>query len=198
MILENKKIKEQEIKKYSLSDLLEIKKQKFFSNDFYNYSYDEKKAFVEDNKIDAIEIAETYTLLAGQIVFSLGFVMLCFTPFAIPLIAFAIPLIAGGLGLIFFSTTATCKKIIIKRWLSREKDNDILKLAMFLASVVSEDVLKTFVKEYGQNELVNFLCGKEHLTYSEMYDYILDTQSREERKKLTEAVKYLEEEEEVN
>lgn len=187
MILEKEKITEKEIKDYSLIELLEIKRENFFRNDFYKYSNDEKKAFFEqDNTRNEIAIS-----IAGLAVFTVGFAWGITTP------AFLGPLslMTGALILTIFTLTEKFKKICTKICLSREADSERLKLAMFLGCVVKEDVLKGFIKEYGQSELVNLLYKKECLTYKDLYDYINSKAEYKnqdiKKQKLEEAVKCL-------
>lgn len=181
MILEKEKITEKEIKDYSLIELLKIKREFFFSNDFYKYSNDEKKAFLEENKVDIdLEINtrnENAIFIAGIAIFTFGLAWGITTPdFLVPL-----SLMTGALSLMMFTQTEKFKKICTKICLSREGDSEKLKLAMFLGCVVKEDVLKGFIKEYGQSELVSLLYKKEYLTYKDLYDYI---NSKTEYKKL--------------
>lgn len=181
MILEKEKITEKEIKDYSLIELLKIKREIFFSNDFYKYSNDEKKAFLEENKVDIdLEINtrnENAIFIAGIAIFTFGLAWGITTPdFLVPL-----SLMTGALSLMMFTQTEKFKKIGKKIWLSREGDSESLKLVMFFGCVVKEDVLKAFIKEYGQSELVSLLYKKEYLTYKDLYDYI---NSKTEYKKL--------------
>lgn len=195
MILEKEKITEKEIKDYSLIELLKIKREIFFSNDFYKYSNDEKKAFLEENKVDIdLEINtrnENAIFIAGIAIFTFGLAWGITTPdFLVPL-----SLMTGALSLMMFTQTEKFKKIGKKIWLSREGDSEILKLVMFFGCVVKEDVLKAFIKEYGQSELVNLLYKKECLTYKDLYDYINSKAEYKnqdiKKQKLEEAVKCL-------
>lgn len=115
--------------------------------------------------------------------------------------AFLLPLsfMLGGTGLMMFSLTAKFRKIVSKAWLyrerDRERDSEYLKFSMFFGCAVKDDVLKAFIKEYSQSELVNLLYKKEFLTYKDLYDYIYSKKEDEKldikKQKIEEAVKCL-------
>lgn len=190
MILEKEKITDQENKTEELSflDLVNLKKYEYRTKHFNKISYEEKAAFANKNRKDVYTIPEILIGLTGVLICLLSWsaVELGKVP-----ISFTLPFIFGVMALIPMTYTPIFKKVFMKKWLAKETSQSFLESDMFFSSVVTDDVLKAFVKEYGENELVALLYGKEHLTYSELYSYLLDDQSREERMKLTEAVKCL-------
>lgn len=190
MISEKEKVTEQENKTEELSflELLNLKKYEYRTNHFSQISYEEKAAFANKNRTDVYTIPETLIGLIGIFICLLSWLAVEFGK--IPL-SFTIPFILGVIAMIPMTYTPIFKRVFMKRWLAKESSQSLLESNMFFASVVTDDVLKSFVKEYGENELVALLCGKENLTYSQLYRYILDDKSREERVNLAEAVKCL-------
>lgn len=190
MISEKEKVTEQENKTEELSflELLNLKKYEYRTKHFSQISYEEKAAFANKNRTDVYTTPETLIGLIGIFICLLSWLAVEFGK--IPL-SFTFPFILGVIAMIPITYTPIFKRVFMKRWLAKESSQSLLESNMFFSSVVSDDVLKSFVKEYGQNELVNLLCGKDHLTYSQLYEYILDDESREERVKLAEAVKCL-------
>lgn len=190
MISEKEKVTDHENKTEELSflELVNLKKYEYRTKHFSQISYEEKAAFAKKNRKDVYTNPEMLIGLTGIVV--------CLSFWAavelgkIPL-SFTFPFILCVLAMIPMTYTPIFKRAFMKRWLAKESSQSLLESDMFFASVVTDDVLKVFVKEYGQNELVNLLCGKDHLTYSQLYEYIIDKESREERFKLAEAVKCL-------
>lgn len=190
MISEKEKVTEQENKTEELSflELLNLKKYEYRTKHFSQISYEEKAAFANKNRTDVYTIPETLIGLIGIFICLLSWLAVEFGK--IPL-SFTIPFLICVIVMIPMTSTPIFKKVFMKRWLAKESSQILLESNMFFSSVVTDDVLKAFVKEYGENELVALLCGKENLTYSQLYRYILDDKSREERVKLAEAVKCL-------
>lgn len=190
MISEKEKVTEQENKTEELSflELLNLKKYEYRTKHFSQISYEEKAAFANKNRTDVYTIPETLIGLIGIFICLLSWLAVEFGK--IPL-SFTIPFLICVIVMIPMTSTPIFKKVFMKRWLEKESSQILLESNMFFSSVVTDDVLKAFVKEYGENELVALLCGKENLTYSQLYRYILDDKSREERVKLAEAVKCL-------
>lgn len=191
MISEKEKVTDQEnkIEELSFLELVNLKKYEYRTKLFSEISYEEKAAFAKKNRKDVYTNPEMLTGLTGIVVCSsfwaaveLGKIPLSFT----------FPFILCVLAMIPMTYTPIFKRVFMKRWLAKESNQNLLESDMFFASVVTHDVLKAFIKEYGKNELVNLLCGKDHLTYSQLYDYILNDKPREERLKLAKAVKCLE------
>lgn len=205
MILEKEKIAEQAKKAESISftDLVVLKRNEYNTKRLPKFSYKEKIAFAFKNRQDIYDAPKFLFFIISFLIALPGLndIIQSFDPlphsyYSEPISFYSaftssLPFIITALAVNFSVYTPFLKKVFIKMWLLKNDNHKLLESDMFLSSVVTEDILKAFIKEYGQNELVNLLSGKECLTYRELLKYIRDKKSREERFKLVEAIKCL-------
>lgn len=205
MILEKEKVTEQENKPETLNfiELVGLKRNEYKVKHLPFISYKEKLTFAFKNRKDIYDspqflffIISILIAIPGlnDIIQSLN--VLPHSYYSEPVSFYSafissLPFIIAALSLTGFTHTPFFKKAFTKIWILKRKNQKILESDMFLASLVSEDILKAFIKEYGQNELVNLMSGKVYLSYSDLFKYIRDKESREARFKLAEAVKCL-------
>lgn len=170
MQVENKTLNSTDLK-----DLIQKKAEHLIQNVFTNYS-DEKK----------IEAAKEYKLLdvnKNQIKYTLW-------PMGISMIVNPIALVTNNGWLIpifatlvilvvMYTMSASFRNRNIKEWFSYPENVKPLYIFMFKDSAVDEDVLRLFVKVYGNEELVKLLVNKESLTYKDIQLYITEQERNE-------------------
>lgn len=151
-----------------LKDLIQKKGEHLIQNIFANYNYEQK-----------IQAAKQYGLLdenKGAIKYLLSAMAVSIFVNPIGLVTdngWVIPLSATLVGLVFMYTVSkSFRNKNIAKWFSNSKNLNPLYIFMFKDSVVDEDVLKSFVKVYGNEELVKLLVDKESLSYQDIQIYI--------------------------
>lgn len=171
--------KQDTIAQVLLDDVLKEKEKDFMSNVFPTFSYEEKVAFIEKQKI--IDYYNYNPVVAYIIcfiflpLFSAFFLMISEGPEAIIYPFLFLPLV-------FLSRTKTFKKIIFNSWLSKQSNLSFLKNKMFKESIVSKDVIKVFVKTYGEQKMIEALVEKDHLTYADL-QYLISKEEKNVKRK---------------
>lgn len=151
-----------------LKDLIQRKGENLMQNVFANYTYEKK-----------IDAAKEYGLLdenKGAIKYLISSMAVSIIVNPIGLLTnhgWVIPTSATVVGLIYMYTMSkSFKNKNIEKWFSHPENVQALYIFMFKDSVVDEDVLKSFVKVYGNEELVKLLVDKENLSYQDIQIYI--------------------------
>lgn len=171
--------KQDTIAQVLLDDVLKEKEKGFMSNVFPTFSYEEKVAFIEKQKI--IDYYNHNPVVAYILFFIfLPFVGLVYsiinnTPEAMIYPSLLLPLV-------FLSRTKTFKKFIFNSWLSKQSNLSFLKNKMFKESIVSKDVIKVFVKTYGEQKMIEALVEKDHLTYADL-QYLISKEEKNVKRK---------------
>lgn len=192
MIKEN--IKENVIENKSMSEIIKEKRDNFMKVVFSKYSFEQMRDFAFFHKlVDKSSIQGTF--IGSNIVFQLMAVILLAASLNEPGIGI---LLASGMGLtipisIFFTESKYFKNKVFKMW--KRKNENLLKDKMFENSIVDDEVLKCFVKQYSEEKLVKMLLEKDSLTYNDISQYSIKKDEERELKdkeiRLTKAVKCL-------
>lgn len=183
--LEHKNITEEKC----LNEILDIKKKDYIRNIFVKCSAKEKQIFIKRSLINYSSLP-VFCSVIGVFMSSIGITGFNF----MSSMYFIIPTILG-LFMIGVSQLPFIQNKLINMWMSENKNVDFLQNEMFKETVVDKDVLKSFVKNYSERQLVILLNEKEALTYKDIYFYIAnENKYREIDKKtinLSKAVKCL-------
>lgn len=165
-----------------------FEKQTYFYEKIYpNYSLKEKDCYMRSNNIGRSSfIIVLLSLIGAPIYFATAFnlelnhyfnAFLCFL---------------GGPFISFLWTIPFIHRAISKQWLSKEKNEILLKNMMFWDSIIDQETMKDFVQCYGKEEMVKLMLSKENLKYKDVSNYIEKQKSEEKEKlKLSEIVECL-------
>lgn len=166
-----------------------LKKQIYFlKNIFPNYSLKEKDCYMKSNNIGESSCIIVLLALIGAPIYFFG------TAFSLILNHYfnAFLCFFGGPFISFLWTVPFIHRAISKQWLSKEKNETLLKNMMFWDSIIDKETMKDFVQCYGKEEMVKLMLGKENLKYKDISNYIEKQKSEEKEKlKLSEIVECL-------
>lgn len=155
-----------------LEDVLD-QKRKGFEAKFLTCPDKNKVAFLEKNKIvvlsDKFSIIGAILACLACILFT-GGILLSGYSYSLA-ISLATAGTLFGAGFITVSDNHFIKSKLCSPWLKGKKSKQLME-KMFLASVVDEEVLRSFVRVYGEKKLLNILTEKDTLTYEEVFEII--------------------------
>lgn len=186
-------IKNKALNSSDLKELISKKKETMVKEVFSNYTKDEKIELAKEyNILDENENGLKYILWSitiPTIMCPIGVVTdntwLMFTPILL------FPLV------ILYTMSLPFRNNNTNKWFSDSSNINLLYMRMCADSAVDKDVLKLFVKIYGNEELVHLLTDKDYLTYTNIQLYINSHEQKKsmenKKNKIREAVNCLSE-----
>lgn len=166
----------QNLKENDLNIIIKEKGDLFSESDFENYS---KKDLVINAKRYVSE-STSEGLLVSLIFISIG---MAFSLHEQTILYYAISIIPGIIGL--FLIPRFLDKIKRNLWIRKEKNIEILKYDLFKDTNVDKEVLKSFGKSYGKENLLNLLKEKKSPTYKDVLNKIKNIEEEIDKNKQT-------------
>lgn len=152
----------------------------FFESVYSKYSIKERARYINDHDINEKNLFSVLSIYIGFFILVFG----CSVSFGLGNFLYGFLCLFIGFPTLLSSTFPFFQRMTAKIWLSKEKNNEILRNEMFWNSSVDKETMRYVVQCYGKEHFVNLMKGKEYLQYKDIFFYVkqLDNESAETAK----------------